>query len=505
MIRLRQLSFLSGAAALTLLIPAPAAAGVAPVTASPGVSSFDGLDDAKEESSAWYIQGLEDLAEWCQDERAFQQRDAAYEGILVVDPEHKKARRYLKWTFDRSAGEWTRRRPYKLPSAGEPEIVAEARARRARLDVQYVDGMLEVLEEFQGRISPQRSTAEYDRLLQLAPDYAKLRTLLGYVKVEKDGETVWRTELAVATDQRRAELAEQLEKMRAKVPQSAGVDLIAPEPTLKVQFSSHIGNDRVRVVGDVSGDEAQQIADMGYLARDYLPVVLGGELPLYEDFTYYVINPRNKVSFIRSYPGIPADSLETYPQMFSGWMPGGTRVGCWGPDTEQRLDMALKQTTVMYMQVVHGVPWKRGWLIEGVGLYVNQLVLKTRHSFQVEITRYDDPTKPNTAREMPDQSDDWLEVAGEVLAEVRPTRLAATLGRNTSKMSAEDIILSYAMVKYLREAHGEEALIKIMKAAGAEEGGSSVVALEALFDMKLPQIQEQLRLWIEEVGGNDFD
>ena len=170
-----------------------------------------------------------------------------------------------------------------------------------------------------------------------------------------------------------------------------------------------------------SHELVREFADMGYLARDYLPVVLGGELPLYEDFTYYVINPRNKVSFIRSYPGIPADSLETYPQMFSGWMPGGTRVGCWGPDTEQRLDMALKQTTVMYMQVVHGVPWKRGWLIEGVGLYVNQLVLKTRHSFQVEITRYDDPTKPNTAREMPDQSDDWLEVAGEVLAEVRPT------------------------------------------------------------------------------------
>ena len=85
-----------------------------------------------------------------------------------------------------------------------------------------------------------------------------------------------------------------------------------------------------------------------------------------------------------------------------------------------------------------------------------------------------------------------------------PTLLAKTLGRNTTQMTADDIVLGYALVKYLREGYGRDAFASLCRKIGKEDA-SSVVALEQFFDARIPEIQKKLLGWIEEVGGNDFE
>ena len=53
---------------------------------------------------------------------------------------------------------------------------------------------------------------------------------------------------------------------------------------------------------------------------------------------------------------------------------------------------------------------------------------------------------------------DWMVIAGETFDDVKPTRLVATLGRNTSEMTPEDVMLAYAFAAYLCEGYGAETI-----------------------------------------------
>ena len=166
------------------------------------------------------------------------------------------------------------------------------------------------------------------------------------------------------------------------MPDVEDVDLLSPEDELAVEWTVQLGNDRVRVIGDVDEDEAEQAAAIGYLAYDFLPFMVGGTQQAPPDFTYYLLaDEGSKDDFISSYPGLSDADREAFPTLRSGWMPGNRvwRVGCWAEEVDQRLDVALKQTTASYLQYEYNIFTKRGWLSEGFGLYVNQLVLGTRY------------------------------------------------------------------------------------------------------------------------------
>lgn len=490
-----------------LLAAAPTSASTVALPTAASVAALDAFDDAKVAAEKTYMAGLEELADWCHGEKAYRMRDKAYEAVLLLDPDHKKARKFLKYTFDRKAKEWKRKRAYKEPKKGKPEIVEQARERRTALDSTFVEAQLAVIEKFDGKISPKRQRTELQTLMAAAPDHPRVRELLGYVAVKKGGKTIWMTKAAKETGERRDAIAEALENARDEVPDVESVDLLPPEDELSVEWTVQLGNERVRVIGDVDEDEAEQAAAIGYLAYDLLPFMVGGTQVAPPDFTYYLLGePGSKDDFISSYPGLSDADREAFPTLRSGWMPGNRvwRVGCWAEEVDQRLDVALKQTTASYLQYEYGIFTKRGWLSEGFGLYINQLVLGTRYSYSITITEYDDPSRPQTDREMADTEEDWLELAARILEDASPTLLAKTLGRNTTQMTADDIVLGYALVKFLREGYGRDALAGICKKVGKEEV-SSVVALEQFFDARIPEIQKMLLSWIEEVGGNDFE
>ena len=488
------------------LLLAAAPTGATPA-ARPAVSSApapDAFDDAKRAAENTYMAGLEELADWCHGEKAYRSRDKAYMAVLLVDPEHKKARKFLKYTFDRKAKEWIRKRPYKEPKKGKPEIIKEARARRTALDSAYVEAQLAVIESFEGKISPKRQRGELETLMAAAPDHPRVRELLGYVGVKKGDKIVWMTKAAKETSERRDAIIAALDEARDAVPDVEDVDLLSPEDELAVEWTVQLGNDRVRVIGDVDEDEAEQAADMGYLAYDFLPFMVGGTQQAPPEFTYYLLaGESSRDDFLSSYPGLSDASRELFPTLRSGWMPGGVwRVGCWAEEAYQRLDVALKQTTAFYVRDQYNIRTERGWLSEGIGLYINQLVLGTRDTFSITITEYDDPSSKQKDRTWAEE--DWLEVAASILEDARPNRLAKTLGLRSNQLTPDDVVLSYALVKYLREGYGRDALASLCRKIGKEEI-SSVIALEKFFGARIPEIQKKLLGWIQEVGGNDFE
>ena len=115
---------------LTVLLAAPVAAPLSPTPAPAAIQPQDGAREALEKELTWK---LENLAEPCQKAKAFLQRNRVYELILEYDPEHKTARKFLGYKFDRKTKEWVMPRKPRQPKDAKPEAVATANAERVRI------------------------------------------------------------------------------------------------------------------------------------------------------------------------------------------------------------------------------------------------------------------------------------------------------------------------------------------------------------------------------------
>lgn len=484
--------------------PAPASPSIlepAPVVAP----ALDAFGDAKKASEKNHLERLVELASWCHKQKAFLQRDQVYEIVLELDPDHKAARKYLKFVKDRKSGKWIRKRPYRAPKPGKPDVVKQYQEKRRAVDGALVEARIALVEMHAETLGPTRRDTELRALLELAPEHEELRGMLGYVKVEKPGgKTGWTTQVALETDKRRDALLEALEEARDAVTPAEECDEDRVDESLDIAWEGLMKTKRVRAIANTDEEEAELVAETVDATLSFLPFVCGGKLRVPSKYTVYLIDgDSDKSAFIENCPRLSDSARERLYGLGSTWIPRTARVACWSDSDVVRLDQSVKQSTVRYLGRSYGITTERGWLVEGVGLYVNQIVLGTRYSRHVAQTNYVDQSEPRINTDLNDPDADWIEIAAEYMGEVKPTRLASTFGRNTSEMSPEDVVLAYAFVSYLREGFGVEMLEKVLRKVGSGEA-SGVVVLEELMEAKLPEIQRRFHEWLNEVGSQPF-
>ncbi len=486
-----------------LAAPAPPAEPTA--TPPISISQRGSYDDQKAGASMVHREGLEELANWCQKNKAFLQRDDVYKTIIEIVPDHANARKFLKYSFDKKAKAWVRKRPYRAPKSGKEDVVAEYETRLAALDDALVKATLDLIKKFEDKLGPAKRGAELRELLKAAPNNARIRELLGYVAVEDGkGKLRWTTRVIVETEERRAATAKALTKVQESVPDPKAGEALKAEKDLDIDWAGVRGTERVRVLANTNVDEADAVAKMSHASWSFLPGLVGGKSRTPKGFTIYLIEGEtDRSTFIDTYPGYSDADREMNRRLESAWIPNTRGIACWSGNVKTRIDHACKQTTLFFLNANFGITTKRGWLVEGIGLYVNQMVLGTRLCRHVTKSEYVDQTEPRYDFDLQDADADWMTIAGDYLDDVKPTRLAGTLGRNTSEMSPEDVVLAYALVAYICEGHGPKAMETILRRVGRGDA-SSVVALEELLKMTLPEIQTSLNDWLDEVGGHDF-
>lgn len=498
-------------AALAALLFSFAAPIPAMGTPSPGLApgeherSVD-FERAKEKARTTHEEGLEEFIGWAQENKAYRLRDAAYESLLEYQPDHKKARKFLKYTYDRKKEQWVRRRPYKAPKAGKPEVVAEGEKKRAALDEALVSSILEAIDEHEDALGPTRRRSELKELLALAPDDEDLRYQLGYIEVEKDGETVWVSAIVAAAEDARERIQEGLAEYRDEMPEPTSTEIDGEETEWGVEWESGLENERVRVVASdvVDEEELARTLETAHVLWDVLPDLIGGSLKPYRGFTIYAFDGSAHLeSFLRSYPDLSEDDKALYRRLGGSFMDAKPRLMSWAPRAENRIDFTARSITGSYIATGFGVNANTGWLFEGVGQYVNQLVVGTRLTSAVVGTEYEDAKDVDIERDGTREAGDWIGAAGDILEDAGPIRLAKAMGLSTNEMKADDLFLSYALVSYLIEGHGADTVERIFKGV-AEGEASSVQIVEQVLGMKVPDLQNELATWIESVGGHDY-
>ena len=472
--------------------PAPAALRPAPLEAPAHASPADFTKELRE-LQGLLVSDLEQVAEACQKAKAFLQRNRVYELILEYDPEHKTARKFLGYKFDRKTKEWTMPRKPRQPKDAKPEAVAAANAERVRILGGHRGRMLALLDAHPDLPLKLRNR-ELKRLVALLPDDAELRGMRREVRSEgDDGSVTWVLEESLRGNEALKANKALLKKMKSGAPTPEEEGLEDWEKELGAGFLDKVAvTDRVRVVGNASTSENETCARMCHVIWDYLEHLFGiGLEPTYT--TYHIEGRSAKSSFLNGWPGLDEAQIK-YLKNTGGSTLSGREMFQSGPTSANRVDGSVRMSIAMYMGRNFGVGSKTGWAIEGFGMYITHQLLGTRLTYFIRKTEY---VQKGKKRDLQDPNSNWMKMALEVLTDEKPFNLPFAMGRDVNTLTPDDLLVSYALAAYLLEGCEPETATTVLSMMGTE-GVSGVEAVEQTLGFDIETVRDRLAQWLQE-------
>lgn len=445
---------------------------------------------------------LKELATRCIKGRAYLQRDLVYELLLAVDPEHKLARKTLKYKWDRKTSKWIQKK-YKAPKDRDSAVVAELATARNALQENYAVEILELLDTYRSELSKVTIQEETDALIASLPNSPRIRTLLGQVLLERDGEQEWvQASTARALEQRKA----QAKAWKAALDQVDGPEESEPssdEQGLGVSWQSCAEGASFRVLSANGTKEAKAVGRKLEALTIWMHPILGTR-PQDELVHVYLMSHEQGPAFLDEFPHLE-DAIRSDLKNTNGAFLGrADRTGVWNSHKESRSDQAIRLAISYALLdtfgrtddgwVKHGLP---GWMEQGLGIYLAFKMNNTKLSIQLSDSKYekgkDDPTAA-----IEDTDADWIVRAREAMTRKRrPVNLALALGRNIDALSTQELYVAYGFSAWLLEGHDKETAHTILLGAGQRE--NPVTVLERVMKKPFPQIEESFRQWLREI------
>jgi len=287
-----------------------------------------------------YASALEALANRCTKARAYLQRDLCLELLLTVDPEHKSARKTLKYKKDRKTGEWSRKK-YKAPRDRDATAATVLTKERAGLLEDYALAVLKLLDTHQADLTAEKIDAETSALLEALPNNARLRTHLGQVRLEKNGETHWVQASTVrALNQRKAQDAA-WKKALEEIDEVEESELLASEEMLGVSWKACSQGENYRVLSSSAKSETLALARKLEALTLWMHPLIGTNEPLDPVHVYLVLNEEG-ADFINAFPDLTNDARKSLFASNGAWLGRADRLGVWNSHGKSRMDQTIR-------------------------------------------------------------------------------------------------------------------------------------------------------------------
>jgi hypothetical protein len=485
------------------------------------------------------VADLEALAAWCQGKRLFGKRDETWELLLLVEPDHARARHALGFVRD-EAGAWARD-PGTKPGINwaRGELGAYEERRAAALDrhalalvaAGCLAGSLEDLAAVEAsleaalRLLPgdarllealrdaglrglaalpadapfQERVGRRAGLLARFPDDERVREALGHVRTESG----WTSKEVLAARARREEIARAAADAKAKAAGEVVAGTLAPdEAEVSIVWVAGFESPRVRVLGVAEEEGLRTLAVHAAAAGPFLTAVLGREPARPERQTLYVFAERDPAEqWVHKVPGLSADYLaHVLKAGLKGFSIGSSRYVVLGvPTADTQLDMGmLAAFDTLLQRTFAETPGEemRGWVYEGLSRYLAFQLTGLRLSATLG-GRYGKPVAGGAAAP---SGDDVLRQAHEAIEAAEGAELVLLLGKHLDAFGATDSLLSYAFAAYLLEARPGEAAALV---EAAVRGRSPDEALPAALGQPPSEVEAAFRLWLAEEAAPD--
>lgn len=445
---------------------------------------------------------LEDLAARCIKGRAYLQRDLTYELLLTVAPEHKLARKTLRYKWDRKASKWTQKK-YKAPKDRDSSVVSKLNAARTALQEEYAVGILELLDTHGGELSIAEVQEETEALIASLPNSPLIRGLLGQVLLGRDGEQEWvQASTARALQQRKA----QSKNWKAALDQVNELDESEPdsdEVAMGIPWKSCAEGASFRVLSANDAKEAKAVAKKLEALTIWMHPLLGTRAQD-EVVHVYLMAHEQGPKFLDEFPDLGDPMREDLKNSNGAFLGRADRIGVWNSHAASRTDQTIRLAISYALLdtygradegwVKHGLP---GWMDQGLGVYLAFMMNGTKLSVQLMESKYE-KGKGDPGGVLQGSDEDWIMNARVAMTRKRkPINLAVALGRNTDVLSTQELYVTYGFSAWILEGHDAETTHAILLGAGQRENPTTV--LERVLQKPFLQIEESFRQWLREI------
>lgn len=465
------------AIAATLLLAAAASGGAMP--------------EAHAAARRTLVERLGALVAWCAKNDLHLDRDRTCELILRFDPDHRDARKWLKYV--ERDGKWVRLVAYAPPrnrnAKAEPDF---AEHRRAAVR-QFADDVIAALDAEGAAWSPAARKLAIEDVLAVDPDDERARARNGEVRV--DGR--WMAADVVAAAERRRALARAARDALAAVPEPVRAE-IGQDAQLGVAWTDAVETETWRVVATTGSEEASRAA-----------VIATATVPLFEACFGIAVGPRpGQVYYVMAEKADFQRALERHPSckpefrkfawdVGSAWLPRTSVLLAHNKLAATRLELAARQPVAALLLRGFGITAKHGWAYEGIGLYLAELLTGTHTTYTVrpsEYARDDRREKAELFARIRAPDADWFEVARHLVKDRKCPDLIELMAKDVNAMDAADLVFSYVVAAYLLEAHPGKAP-DLLRAIG-EKKVPFHDAVPQVLGFDVPTLQDRVEKWL---------
>ena len=445
------------------------------------------------EHIAQAVGDLEALAAWCHKRKLFRERNATYEALLAFRPDHKDARKWLKYKQAKD-GTWERRGRYKPPrnlKTPGPALTEK----RQEIGARYAEAALAWLEAPKRGRSPAVRRQVMESIVLVDPNHARARRELGEVQT---AEGAWLLKESLETPKRRAQLEAAARDAIAGVAKPRQARPSEAENAVGIGWKGIVAGSRARVASSADAAEATRAHALTEAAFVMFPSIYGAEPPHLPGLSLLIItSDAERTQLLAKHPSSTKAFQEFGATLSSGWFPQTNIVFARSAWPARRLEWATRQPLAALLRRAYKVRTKHGWAFEGFGLYASYLLCGRRQTFYVRRTKYGDKTDPKDDlwNRLTADGADWRKEARTLLASDRAPNLRLLLGKEVNTMNTEDMLLAYVFAAWLIEARPER-VPGVLRAVARGRRADDLV--EGQLRMDVDGLMKRLRRWLDE-------
>ena len=426
---------------------------------------------------------LEALADWCTKKKLYGKRDEVYERLLTFDPEHKKARKKLRYDKTPDQG-WVQhpryKRPRNLAKKGQAEAdeklaaimdahvgkqVALAKKAASIADLLWARSLLAGLHStWPGRddIAPAErdvalryhaATREKGLLKEMLETEGWLRERYGTDLLVRDAlgeverEGLWLLAESARTLDAVAGLDAVLAEARKATPKES--EPTKTEAKIELPWSQAVATKHVRVAGTAKAEHLAKVAVACEAAGALFAKALGTKPAWRADLTIYLFAKKGeRETFLAGFPVVDNPTIKHQDKLDLVYA-DGQALAVRNLLARGQLDLAVNEVlNMMVSDTFLGHETPLAWHAEGISRYLAWKLTNTRMAIAVSNKYAGDKQD----RAVPDADSPWLPHVRKRL-EAKPAGLQLLLGKGTDAFSARDALVSYGFAIYLIEGY----------------------------------------------------
>lgn len=438
---------------------------------------------------------IDELAQWCEKQELYAARDTCYRMLVLYRPDHEVARRTLRYT--KRGGDWVQSPGYKPGTNRNEEMEPKFKPWLDEITSEFLTTLLEAVRpvpEWEDREGRKRVLGE---ILRLDPDHEEARALNG----EAHHRGRWVLKETKSADERRRKLLEAVKELVKAVPEPVREDPDDVEAKLGLQWTAALKGEWWRALGTVPEPELRRVLARMEASDKVFQEVFGLELPREKGCGFYLLRglPDAKLA-IGNHPEFTDTQKTYYLTLRSAWLPRGKHVFFqWSDTPEVRVDGSVRNALGVMLMRSFGVNTERGWVWEGLGCYLVELITGTHRVIYVTremVTTTERDPKLDIDRRMKQPGANWLALARELYDAKAAPELPVFTRKKVNDMLPEDLIAGYALARYIVEGRPDQATRFFMLHGNNQPIKETV---ETVFRMPLELFEQQIIRWLKEM------